>query len=244
MRNGCFGIILLSALTFISFACSDSKPGITIHGISTASSGLASLATSGSPTYLQMRVYAAYVSASQDCSSPILVEDHGSVGRLVDMYEAGGPTLFSGNPGDGTYPCVILKISDTMKFKVDATAVADHSACSSVDTEHTFDVYRDGNSDDGLNVDLDGAVVDARGTAASPEADVLYLFSSTGSRENIRANGVAISEYQFVPLNMALTVPSDLSFYFDMSDGVATHSENSVDYCWLEGTDSSGFGFK
>lgn len=232
-------------LIFGFVACgSDSNSKIKIKGTGGASTALAILATSGSPTYLLITVYAAYASTHEDCSDPVLIQDHGSAGTAIDMFASGGPTLFEGNPGPGTYPCLILKISDTMKFKVDSEAVTDHSACVSTDTEHTFDVYRDGNSDDGMNIDLNGAVVDARGSAASPVSDVMYIFASTGARENIKMNGTAISEYQFVPLANALQVPSELSFYFDMSDGVATHNEASVDYCWLEGTDSSGFGFR
>ncbi len=243
MKNILLGLVL-AVLSLNVTGCSDSDAGLTIKGTASTSSALASVATSGSPTYLLMTVYAAYISTSADCSSPILVEDHGSTGREIDMISQSGPTLFSGNPAAGTYPCIILKIKDTMNFKVDSTAVTDHPECTSTTTEHTFDVYRDGNSDDGLQVDMNGAAVDARGSASSPVADTIYVFASTGAATDIRANGVAINENQYVNLNTALVVPSVRFFYFDMSDGVSTHNEASVDYCWLEGTETSGFGFR
>lgn len=243
MKN-IFLVLLVTGIGLTLPGCSDSGGGLTIRGTGGRSSALASVSTSGSPTYLLMTVYAAYISTSADCSNPILLEDHGSTGREIDMIGGNGPTLFTGNPSSGTYPCIILKIKDTMNFKVDSTAVTDHPECTSTTTEHTFDVYRDGNSDDGLQVDMNGTAIDARGSASSSVADTIYIFASTGPRANIRANGVAINENQYVSLNNPLVVPSVRYFYFDMSNGVSTHTEASVDYCWLEGTETSGFGFR
>lgn len=244
IRKSLYSVVTILALGLVG--CSDSNSGLVIRGAPDATStGLATVSTSGSPTYLLMTVYAAYISTNADCSSPVLLQDYGASGQAFNMYATGGPTMFSGNPGDGTYECLILKMSDTMNFKVDATAVTDHPSCTSTTTEHTFDVYRNGNSDDGLQVDIDGVAYDARGSAASPVADTMYVFASTAADyTSVRANGVAINENQFVQLNNPMVVPSERYFYFDMSDGVATHSESAVDYCWLEGTDSSGFGFR
>lgn len=125
----------------------------------------------GSPSELTLNVYASWLSANEDCSDPILIEDNGTTPTPYDLTAQ--PTLFAGSPPDGTYPCFILKISDQITFTGDAAAIADNPACVDTSTPHTMDVYREDVPVESLYLDMEGNPVPARGTREAPVDDTI-----------------------------------------------------------------------
>ncbi len=125
-----------------------------------------------SPAYAYMKVYAAAVSTSEFCTNPVVLFDSASP-REVNMFES--PTLGGGSIPDGTYRCMIMKISDTIRFK---PAVNDGTACLS-STEYNLDICRSGttgqNPITGASISCSGATINAVGS------DTIYVFLSTTS---------------------------------------------------------------
>src|SRR6185436_17647901 len=153
----------------------------------------------GSPTEFKITLYKIYISENADCSDPVLLTNYGSSGEQFDLFT--NPTLFSGSPADGTYHCMILEFNDVMKFKADDEAVTAHAGCEDTDTEYSFDVYRDGEPDDGLWLDIDGNAIDATGTPADPSNDHAFAYASTAAAAtDVLAGGNPIDANQFVVL--------------------------------------------
>ncbi len=67
---------------------------------------------------LKLQVYSVMLSTSPMCTSPVTVFSN-TTPTEVDFMAT--PTLGGGNPADGTYPCVIIKMLDGIKFKPSAT---------------------------------------------------------------------------------------------------------------------------
>jgi hypothetical protein len=153
----------------------------------------------GTPTSLKITVYALYLSVNEDCTDLQLIKDYGSTPREFNMIQ--NPKLFSGSPAAATYKCMVLKMQDTVRFKADADAVAEDAACGSVTTEHTIDIYRQGEG--GAFLDLNGDTIPARGSKGSPVADIIYTFAST---DPSAIAPTTAHEYQ-VNTMTALTVP-------------------------------------
>lgn len=64
-----------------------------------------------SPETFDVKVYGFSVSPNADCSDPITVLDEPDP-PLTDMME--NPTIWEGEVPDGSYPCVIMEISDNL----------------------------------------------------------------------------------------------------------------------------------
>lgn len=84
------------------------------------------------PSYVNTTMYAFAVSKNADCSEPIVVFESPQ-GVPVDMTQS--PTIGGGSVPDGTYPCVIMKMSDQIKFKVPNTELG----CQA-NTEYTINI--------------------------------------------------------------------------------------------------------
>ncbi len=144
--------VMLSVVTFTS-CDSGGSSSFSIVGSTEASGdsmvfrGFASTTPEGTPTSFKVRLYKAYISENEDCSDPVLLEDHGEEGQEFDFFDS--PTLFSEAPAPGTYNCLILIADDTMKFKADSVAVDAHVGCENTTDEYTFDIYRAGGEDAG-----------------------------------------------------------------------------------------------
>ena len=67
---------------------------------------------------LKLQVYSVMLSTSPLCTDPYTVFSSASPTE-VDFLSA--PTLGSGNPPDATYNCVIIKMSDIIKFTPSST---------------------------------------------------------------------------------------------------------------------------
>jgi hypothetical protein len=172
----------------------------------------------GSPSSLKIAIFAYYLSTGADCANPVPLIDYGGDPLIKDVYA--NPTLFSGNPGEGNYRCVVLKIRDTLRFRPDETAAT--GACGTTESEHTYDLYRSDQMAGGTWKNLEGQQVTAKGALASPEADVVTLFASTDPDEAIAAR--QLSPSQIIPLAAPIQVPGETTFYADYENGVLEDS--------------------
>ena len=132
---------------------------------------------------LKLKVYSVMMSTSPLCTSPITIFSS-TVPTEVDFLAT--PTLGSGNPPDGTYNCIIIKMSDIIKFKPSASSTWCHAG-----TEYSSDVCRADNSGTTRAPDASSAVTACAGTDASvnasvitpavPVSDVVYLYLTTNT---------------------------------------------------------------
>jgi hypothetical protein len=120
---------------------------------------------------LKLQVYSVMLSTSPLCTSPITVFSSATPTE-VDFLAT--PTLGSGNPPDAAYQCVIIKMSDLIKFTPSASA----GLCTA-GTQYTADVCRTDNGETTQAPDAVGAPQACRGTDAAPVADAVYLYLTT-----------------------------------------------------------------
>lgn len=122
---------------------------------------------------LKLQVYSVMLSTSAQCTSPVTVFASATPTE-VDFLAT--PTLGSGNPPDGTYQCVIIKMSDLIKFTPSASA----GLCAA-GTQYTADVCRSDNSGMTQAPDAVGAPSACNGTDAAPVSDAVYLYLTTNA---------------------------------------------------------------
>jgi hypothetical protein len=122
---------------------------------------------------LKLQVYSVMLSTSPLCTSPVTVFSSATATE-VDFLAA--PTLGSGNPPDATYNCVIIKMSDLIKFTPSTTA----GLCTA-NTQYTADVCRSDNGGTTQAPDAVGAPNACNGTDAAPVSDIVYLYLTTNA---------------------------------------------------------------
>lgn len=122
---------------------------------------------------LKLQVYSVMLSTSPLCTSPVTVF---SSPTATEVDFLSNPTLGSGNPADGTYQCVIIKMSDLIKFKPSAS-----SGSCTAGTEYVADVCRSDNGGTTHAPDAAGAAMTCTGTDAVPNADAVYLYLTTNA---------------------------------------------------------------
>ncbi len=164
--------------------------------------------TWGGANSLVIKLYALYISANADCSNPIEVQD---LGAGVDRDFMTNPVLFEGTPTAGTYPCVMLKMSDVLRMK----PATSFGGCVA-GTEYAGDIYREGESD---WVDVNLHPVVGTGTDDVPNDDHVTIFMT---RDTSAALARGISTHQLVQLQSSLVVPGQSTFRMDASNAVAT----------------------
>ena len=130
------------------------------------------LAGGGDPASLKLKIYGVYASTSPLCTNPIQVFLK-STTDYVDILT--GPALGGGDLPDGTYECVIIKMSDVIRHTPKAT----DSSCIA-GTEYSGEVCRAG-ADGGLATDLNGNTIACTGdgTSAGIGDDTLFMFMTT-----------------------------------------------------------------
>lgn len=135
-------------------------------------------ALTGNPSSLKIKVYRFAVSENTDCSNPKIVLDNSSDATYVSMLDT--PNFGSGVLANGTYPCVMIEMSDNIKFTPDSTF---GTYCVG-GTEYTLDVCGSSSS----YIDLDGVTQACSGDNGSDPADnhvddklVLYLSTASTS---------------------------------------------------------------
>jgi len=122
---------------------------------------------------LKLQVYSVMLSTSPLCTSPVTVFSS-TTPTEVDFLAA--PTLGSGNPPDATYVCVIIKMSDLIKFTPSTSA----GLCSA-SVQYTADVCRSDNGGTTQAPDAAGVPSTCTGTDAAPVSDAVYLYLTTNA---------------------------------------------------------------
>lgn len=240
--------VLSLALILTLMACSDDKK-FTVLGSDSSTVAVSNLVNlqnhliakplrhvEGSPAVLTLNVLGAFLAVEADCSNLIAVEDLTSA---QPRNLSAGPTLLAGDPADGSYNCIVLKISDTLSFTADATAIESHTLC--VDGgSYQFDVYRTDIAETWK--DSAGTDITATGTIGAPTADTIYVFGSTDK--------ATISQTPFTnqafTLSSALTVPGSITFYVDWKDLVTDEPPAFPipNDCSVDLPATRGFGFR
>jgi hypothetical protein len=235
-------IVLCAMLLGGTSACSSAGGGseatLTIFGATTSQAALSSSALTmdlqtppeegaGAAASLTIKLFALYVSPNTDCTDAVLVDDYGDEGNTVDM--ADNPTLFSGTIEEGDYPCVIIKMADTLSYRPDADAEEAFPELCDTDVTYTGDIYR-ANSDETPWRDIDGNEIEGRGDEETPVEDVVYIFASTDS-DDLLEGSLGVVENQSIALTSSLSSPGSSTFIFDTTDWVVDRNET----CSLEG---------
>src|SRR3954462_9494217 len=128
-------------------------------------------APGGDPSSLKIKVYAVYASLTAQCSSPTEIFRN-DAGNFVDFLT--NPTLGGGDLADGTYNCVIIKMSSIIKH----TPLTTDSSCVA-GTEYTGGVCNENDS----ATDLNNAAITCAGdgTNAASVDNTVYMYLTTDS---------------------------------------------------------------
>jgi hypothetical protein len=129
---------------------------------------------------LKLQVYSVMLSTSPLCTSPVTVFSSATATE-VDFLAT--PTLGSGNPADATYHCVIIKMSDLIKFTPSNSA----GLCTA-GTQYTADVCRTDNGGTTQGPDAIGAPNACTGTDAAPVSDTVHLYLTTNPSAGMGGN--------------------------------------------------------
>jgi len=130
-----------------------------------------SAVAAGDPSSLKIKVYAVYASLSAQCTSPIKIFAN-DAGDFVDFLT--NPTLGGGDLADGTYNCVIIKMSSIIKH----TPKTSESSCVAA-TEYTGGVCNEGDAATGL----DNAPIACAGDGSNTSSvdNTVYMYMTTDS---------------------------------------------------------------
>lgn len=127
-----------------------------------------------------VKLYKAYMSTSGDCSSPVTffnaetdMANFPNGYAEVDMVA--GPTIGSGTLADGTYQCVIFKMSDRVTFTPSAN---DGTACVA-GTSYTIDVCWSYDGTTPITIQNAETGAQTSCTAASGTEDTVWVYVST-----------------------------------------------------------------
>jgi hypothetical protein len=165
----------------------------------------------GNPAAIKLSLQGLYLGTNPDCTDLVRVEDYGTNPVEVDLVN--DPVLFSVNPPDGTYACVVFRMSDLVRVRPQS----DFGGCSSA-TEYMADIYREGGE---AYLDVDGQPTLAHGTDDAPQSDLIALVMTTNVTA---AKATGFSTHQIVPLANALTVPGTATFFWN-GDGTVMSVE-------------------
>ena len=148
------------------------KPTLLLALTVFGSTALAAGTTGGDPSSLKVKVFGVYASTSPLCTNPIQVFLK-TTGEYVDLLK--GPALGGGDLPDGTYECVIIKMSDVIKH-----TPKDTNAACVAGTEYSGEVCRAGGGG-GLATNLDGTPITCTGdgTSAGVGEDTVFMFMTT-----------------------------------------------------------------
>ncbi len=173
----------------------------------------------GSPTYEQVKLYTFWVSENPDCTSLVQLEDYGADGQSFDMFS--NPTLFSGNPPDGTYNCIVIKLSDNMNFK---PAQSDGTGICVAGTTYTYDIARGDGEETWVDQNFVPITIDGN-------ENTVYFFAST---DIAAAEAKGVSPYQITELLSPLVSPGQVTMALDFTDMVFITEVAGVQKCWLD----------
>jgi hypothetical protein len=125
----------------------------------------------GDPSSLRVRVYAVYASLSAQCTNPTQIFQN-DAGGFVDFLT--NPTLGDGDLADGTYNCVIIKMSSIIKHTPLTTA----TSCVA-GTEYTGGVCN--TTDSATDLDNVPIACSGDGSNAGSVDNTVYMYLTTDS---------------------------------------------------------------
>ncbi len=126
------------------------------------------------PKLVLMKVYSVGVAEGADCANPIKLCD--TPGLEVDFVQA--PTLCNGiRVPPGRYNCVIIEMSDIVKYQVNNEAAASVAGCSASET-YTLDVCREGSR---TQNPVTLGYQNCGGVIGTPSEDRVFLYLHTGT---------------------------------------------------------------
>jgi hypothetical protein len=214
------GSLLTVLVATVLSACSSETAGpgndssaLTVYGSGSAIAGapMSSDAPDGAlwgpASSVTIHLYALWISTSANCSNPILVQQHPAAGVDKDFMQ--NPVLFQGSPANGSYQCVMFKMSDVLRMK----PATSFGACVA-GVEYAGDIYREGETD-WKDVDLNPVI--GTGSDEAPVDDHVTIFMT---RSPAAAIARGISENQVVELGSNLIVPGQSTFVMDASQAV------------------------
>jgi hypothetical protein len=180
------------------------------------------------PTLLEAMAYEVWISENADCSSPILVADSGASPQWQDLVQ--NPVFFSAPLDPGIYRCLILKISDNLRFIPNQETEDELGSPCTVETNpYTIDIYRSGMND---YWDMEtGSYLTGLGDRSNPVAQEVYLFASTD-----RTTIPNVSTNQAGPLQSTLEITdnqvTDVYLVMDFTNKI-NYRPDEPDICWL-----------
>lgn len=161
-----------------------------------------SVFAAGDPSSLKLKVYSVYASLSAQCTSPIQIFNNAS-GTFVDLLK--GPVLGGGDLADGTYNCIIIKMSSIVKH----TPLVTDTSCVAA-TEYTGGVCNVGDQ----ATDLSNATIGCmgNGTNAGSVDNTVFMYlttdslASTGNKAFVHP--MTVGDGNGIKLNAPLVVSS------------------------------------
>ena len=140
------------------------------------------MAQTTSASSLKLSVYSVMVSTSPFCTNPITIFDNATATQLdfiskPTLGSSGSPT----NPADGTYNCVIIKMSDNILF----TPIAAAGASCAAGTQYTTDVCT---TTSNKTVPNSGVTTACTGSGTVPSVDVVYMYLTTNANASTGSN--------------------------------------------------------
>ena len=149
------------------------------------------------PSSLKLKIYQVAVALNTDCSSPRVIFTS-ATGSEVDFIS--NPVLGRGNPGDGTYNCIMVTMDDVIKF----TPVSTTGSCTG-GVEYSLDTCRDQVSSNNLPmsshtdllIDTTFTETECQGTAQMgsgivPNKVTMYIRTSAPESSNPNSDFVSV----------------------------------------------------
>jgi hypothetical protein len=230
---------LMSSFFLASCSGDSSSPNFTLKG-ATTSTGLAATLASTSASSLKIKLYKFAVSTNADCSNPTVVYTNDNP-DYADM--AGQATFGTATVADNTYPCVILEMSDVVRFVPSGT-----DATCTQGTSYDNDICPAGGSMASSTL-IDGTAVTCTGDQTTPSENRIALYMTTisthdggsgeeGSNPHAPPAAGASTTANGLKLGSALVVSGSKTAYFVIDPtGQVSGSDGS---CFL---DAPAFSF-
>ena len=156
----------------------------------------------GDPSSLKIKIYSVYASLSAQCTSPIQIFNN-ATGTFVDFISS--PILGGGDLADGTYNCIIIKMSSIIKHTPKTTDVSCIAG-----TEYTGGVCNVSDTATDLNNTTIGCMGNGTNTGSVDNTVYMYLttdtLASTGNKAFIHP--MAVGDGNGIKLTSPLVISS------------------------------------
>mgnify|MGYP001826129165 CR=1 FL=1 len=208
-----------------------------------------------SPDLVGLKIEQLWLGEKADCSDVTKVVDKGAAAEYVEMTT--GPTLIDNDVAPGTYNCLIIKMSDIIRFSPNDIAETETIGVCLEAENYSHDIFRSNESggDSEFWYDAEaGALLQAEGTRQTAvNEDIVqsvfiyfvtdYTIPAGGSADAPEASVLGvnpdINPHQLLALSSPVVVVESETtpgvFYFDFDNQVVVED---VTYCTLEAPDA------